>query len=370
MKPTFTIMLIGLAPAILCGCSKDKSTSAADEVQSVSVAEPAIQDIVLYNEYPGYLTANTSVDVLAKVDGLITAKLYESGADVKEGQVLFSIDPTVYRNRVEEAQAALATAQSQADYAREHYEAVKKALESDAVSKMEVVQAEADYEQAVASIKTARAQLETAQKNLGYCQVKAPITGTATSDIIGKGNYVTGEASPVKLATIYDNTSMTANFSIEDEGYLELLKARESNDSLDFEHVPVTFSEPLGHEYTAHVTYMAPNMQKTTGTMAVQCGIPNPYDELREGMFVKVKLPYARKQGAVLIEDAAIGSDQLGKYVYVVNDSSKVVYTPVQLGDLYNDSLRIVNAGLKAGDRYVTKALLKVRNGMKVNPVK
>lgn len=359
------IALAASAPMFL-SCKSDKHTSEAEGEETVSVALPVVKDVVLYNEYPGYLTANVSVNVVAKVNGQILSKNYESGGNVKQGQLLFKIDPSVYSDRVAQAQASLTTAISERDYAKEHYEAVKKALESDAVSKMEVVQAESDYEQSEAAIKTARAALETAQRNLSYCTVIAPISGMISTDNLSAGNYVTGESQPYTLATIYDITSVTANFSIEDSRYLDLLNSKEANDTLDFAHVPITFSEPLPHSYTGSISYMAPDIKQTTGTMNVQCKIMNPYSELRPGMYVKVSLPYDRINQAILVNDASIGSDQLGKYLYVVNDSSEVVYTPVELGELYNDSLRIVTKGIGPHDRYVTKALLKVRNGMKV----
>ena len=162
---------------------------------------------------------------------------------------------------------------------------------------------------------------------------------------------------------------MNAHIAIEDERYLDLLNSREAHDSLDFDHVPVTFTETMPHKYTGTLSYMAPNLKQTTGTMNVECAIDNPYNELRAGMYVNVRLPYSRVRDAILVNDASIASDQLGKYMYIVNDSDKVVYTPVKVGELIDDTLRLVTSGIKADDRYVTKALLKVRNGMKVKPV-
>lgn len=347
----------------------DKKRAESMPEESVSVARPVVRSVTLYNDYPGYLTARSSVDVVAKVDGQILSKNYASGSKVQKGQLLFKIDPSVYQDRVRQAQAQLTTAISNRDYALEHYNAVKKALESDAVSKMEVIQSQSAYEQAEASIKTARAALQTAERNLGYCSVTAPISGSITTDDINAGNYVTGEAQPVKLATIYDNSRMNAHIAIEDERYLDLLNSREAHNSLDFDHVPVAFTETMPHKYTGTLSYMAPNLKQTTGTMNVECAIDNPYNELRAGMYVNVRLPYSRVRDAILVNDASIASDQLGKYMYIVNDSDKVVYTPVKVGELIDDTLRLVTSGIKADDRYVTKALLKVRNGMKVKPV-
>lgn len=351
----------------LASCSH-KSTEGSEGGSVIDVAEPVVRSITLYNDYPGYLGANQSVDVVAKVNGQILKKLYESGGEVKEGQPLFKIDPSIYQDKVDQAQASLATAIADRDYAREHYHAVKKAAESDAVSKMEVVQSESALAEAEASVKTAQAQLAEARRNLGYCTVVAPISGVASTNLVGEGNYVTGDGAPVKLATIYDNSSMTANFAIEDERYLELIRSQEARRDLRLDSVPVTFSENLPHTYTGSITYFAPNLQQTTGTMKVQCKIPNPWNELRDGMYVKVHLPYGYMEDAVMVRASSIGTDQLGHYLYVVNDSNKVVYTPVTLGPTYGDSLRVVTKGIRPGDRYVTKAMLKMRDGVTVKP--
>ncbi len=104
-------------------------------------------------------------------------------------------------------------------------------------------------------------------------------------------------------------------------------------------------------------------------TLKASCVIDNPYDELRQGMYVKIDLPYGRLKDAILVKDASVGSDQLGKFLYTLNDSNRIVYTPVTLGELYQDTLRVVTKGLEPGTRYVTSAILKVRNGMEVKPV-
>ncbi len=371
MKLRFlSLITLTAGVATFTSCKSDRrSSDTGDGIQTISVAQPEVKTVLIYNEYPGYLSANQSIDVVGKVDGEILTQNYESGKMVKEGQMLFRVDPSIYRDRMTEAEATLATAQSNAEYARVHYEAVMKALESDAVSKMEVAQAKSAYEAAQASIRNATAALETARRYLSYCTVTAPISGIASDDVVGAGSYITGEDSPVKLTTIYDNTSMTANFAIEDESYLSLINLRESGDTIDFDRIPVKFSEDLPHSYTGRLSYMAPDLKQSTGTMKIECKIENPYDELRSGMFVKVFLPIAKVENAVLVNNASIGSDQLGNYLYVVNDSNRVVYTPINAGQLYNDSLRIVTSGIKPGDRYVTKALLKVKNGMTVNPV-
>lgn len=171
------------------------------------------------------------------------------------------------------------------------------------------------------------------------------------------------------LATIYDDDYLYAYFAIDDGMYLQMVNAKGGRiDKVSYDSIRVTFSEELPHKYYGNLNYMAPEIDSSTGTMKLRVRLDNPYGELKDGMYAKIALPYAVDPKAILVKDASISTDQLGKYLYIVNDSNKVVYTPIEVGELVNDSLRIVTKGITAKDRYVTKALLKVRNGMEVHP--
>lgn len=361
---TFLILAAISLPS--CGNHKHQADTAE---ATVDIAFPETDSVTMTSTYPGYLIPEAKVDVVGRVSGQLMSKNFTSGQYVSKGTVLFRIEDSKYRDAVQQAKAALATAQSNRDYAQSHYDAVKKALESDAVSKMEVIQAESDLRQAEASIKNAQAALETASTNLGYCTVVAPISGYTTSSTYDVGSYINGEVSPTVLTTLYNNATLTAQFSIEDQRLLELLRTSDYRNMPELKHVELSFSDTIGHKYYGDLTYMAPMVDTATGTIALQCKIDNPYNELRAGMFVKVNLPYETLTKAILIKDASLSSDQLGKYLYVVNDSDKVVYTPVTVGPIYHDSLRVVLSGLSEHSRYITKAMLKVRTGMKVKPV-
>ncbi|MDE6109489.1 MAG: efflux RND transporter periplasmic adaptor subunit, partial [Muribaculaceae bacterium] len=193
-----------------------------------------------------------------------------------------------------------------------------------------------------------------------------PIDGRAGDSSMSVGNYVGGGGSPVTLCEIYDNRNVTATFAIEDVTLVEKVnKALEAGRA----EIPVTFGQRVDHSYVAALSYVAPEMNTSTGTMQLKAKIANPYDELRPGMYVNVLLPVGVDPQAILVRDASLSTDQLGKFLYTVNDSDKVVYTPVQTGELVGDSLRIINSGLRHGDRYVTSAMLKVREGMTINPI-
>lgn len=368
MNKTLAISGLLLATALV-SCQKHAGKPQEMEAETVTVALPEVKDIVLSKTYPGTLLANNVVDVMCKVNGQVLSRTFTKGTEVKKGQVLYTIDPTTYRDKVEQAQAALATAISTRDYAASHYAAVKKALESDAVSRMEVNQAESALQQAEAAIKNATAALQQARISLNDCTITAPITGRIAEGLFNVGAFISGEGAPVKVTTLYDNSVMEAEFAIEDERFLDIINSRGGADSLDFDHIPVSFAEPLPRSYTGKVTYLAPALNEATGTLKMNCLIDNPDDDLRQGMYVKIDLPYGRMRNAVLVKDSSIGSDQLGKYLYTVSDSGRVVYTPVTLGELYHDSLRVITGGLASDARYITRAMLKVKEGMKVNAV-
>lgn len=365
---TYISILALTAVVLIASCSKKKAEPEQREAE-IEVALPTVDSVTLHKSYPGYIRALNSADVVARVSGQLLTQNYREGDYVSKGQVLFTIESTKYRDAVAQAQASLATARSQFDYASRQYQAMKKALEADAVSQMEVVQAESNMNTAKASIRNAEAALSTAQLNLGYCMVRAPRSGRISLATLSTGNYVNGEGAPVTLATIYDDADVKAVFEIEDSQFEIMMAESGAVESKLLKNIPLVFAHALPHEYTADLAYTAPNIETSTGTLTLEGHLANPYKELKDGMYVTVDLPYGTEPRAILIRDASIGTDQLGKYVYVVNDSNMVKYTPIEVGELYADSLRIVTKGLSPADKYVTKALLSVRNGERVKPV-
>lgn len=365
-----------ILPALSCllfagmsSCKKEKKDGYGDEARPVSVAEAFTDSVVLYNQYPGYLLSEYYAEVVGLVNGRLETMNYNSGQYVNKGQVLFTIDPTLYVDALHRAEATLKSNESNLAYSKSHYEAVLKALEDNAVSKMEVLQAESDYNQAVASVNDSKAALHTAQVNYGYCTVTAPISGYISKNELSIGNYITGADSPVKLAEIYDHTHLYAEFEVEDSRYEAMTAGQAKVDKVLYKNVPLKFQEPLSHEYTCDLTYIAPSVDRSTGTLTLQGKITNIDNELKAGMYVTISLPYGENPKAVLVKDAAIATDQIGKYMFVVNDSNIIEKRRIDVGEIYRDSLRVIDKGILPGDKYLTKALLTVRAGEKVKPI-
>lgn len=349
-------------------CSQSDRHSESQQEMTVTVALPELDSLVLHKSYPAYISAINETEIVARVNGYIVAKEFTDGDFVKAGQPLFIIESTSYQDAVNQAEAALQSALAQNEYASKQYDAMKKALESDAVSKMDVNQAESNLRESEAAIKTAKARLQSARTMLSYCTTRAPYDCYVAKPAVDVNDYVAGEASPVPLVKVYDNSRMHVNFSIDNDAFLELKETVAGRD-VDLDHIPITFKDSIMPTYYGKLDYEAPSVDKSTGTVTLRILVQNPKNELKSGMYADVALPYAVEPHAIVVKDASLGTDQLGKYLYTVNDSDMVVYTPVKAGELYQDTLRIISSGLRPTDRYVTEALLKVRDGMKVNPV-
>ncbi len=377
-KPHITmkkIVYIVLAlPLLLAGCKdkkSDKKSATAGYVPSITVATPVVKDMVLSKEYPGYLSSEQTVNLVGRVNGTLESIKFKPGERVKKGQLLFVIEPTVYQNEVSQAQAELESSKAELEYSESNYTRMQEALKSDAVSQIQVIQAESTMKGDRASIANNEAALKTAQTNLNYCYVKAPFDGVISKNAVDIGSYISGAASPVTLATIYKDDKMYSYFNIADNQWLTMQMQMAANKPVD--QLPHDILVKLGADdiknYPATLDYMSPDVTMNTGTVTLRAILDNPDGILKSGLYVSVSLPYAEVKDAILINNGSIGSDQLGKYVYVVNDSNIVNYRHITTGELFGDTLRLVTSGLKPNEKYVTTALLKVKNGMKVKPV-
>ena len=365
------LMYIFLVLSVLTGCKEKKDAGAMKGMPTlaISVAKPIVKDITLTKDYPGYLTTEKTVNLVARVNVTLQSVSYAPGGRVKKGQLLFVIEPTLYNDKVAQAEAELKTAQAQLEYARNNYSRMKEAVKSDAVSQIQVLQSEASVTEGVAAVSNAEAALSTARTNLGYCYVRAPFDGTISKSTVDVGSYVGGSLQPVTLATIYKDDQMYAYFNVADNQWLEM----SMNNQQPTKELPKKIMVQLGKEgtesYPATLDYLSPNVDLNTGTLMVRANFDNPQGVLKSGLYVSITLPYGEADHAILVKEASIGTDQLGKFLYAVNDSDIVHYRHIEIGQLINDTLRQVLGGLSPQQRYVTEALMKVRDGMKIKPI-
>lgn len=349
----------------LFGCTKKDSDSPRTPMR-VEVDKPFVKNVVLHRQYPGYVSAQNSVDIVARVSGYLVSAPFSGGSRISKGQLLFVIEPDQYKDAVDKAEAALENAQAQLDYAENNYVRMSEAARSDAISEIDLIQSATQLLSAKSNVKDAEAALSSARTTLGYCYIRAPYSGRITLGTLSNGNYVAGSASPVKLATLYEENLMYAYFNIEDRQFVNMIAG---NRSVLGDTVFVSLQTGSPIMFTAVLDYVSPNIDLSTGTLQLRAEIDNREGRLKDGMYVNISLPYGKSDSAVLVRDASIGSDQLGNYVYVVSASDTVEYRHIETGELVDDTLRMVTAGLAADELYVTRALLKVRDGMRVTPV-
>ena len=350
------LMYIFLVLSVLTGCKEKKDAGAMKGMPTlaISVAKPIVKDITLTKDYPGYLTTEKTVNLVARVNGTLQSVSYAPGGRVKKGQLLFVIEPTLYNDKVAQAEAELKTAQAQLEYARNNYSRMKEAVKSDAVSQIQVLQSESSVTEGVAAVSNAEAALSTARTNLGYCYVRAPFDGTISKSTVDIGSYVGGSLQPVTLATIYKDDQMYAYFNVADNQWLEM----SMNNQQPTKDLPKKIMVQLGKEgtesYPATLDYLSPNVDLNTGTLMVRANFDNPQGVLKSGLYVSITLPYGEADHAILVKEASIGTDQLGKFLYAVNDSDIVHYRHIEIGQLINDTLRQVLGGLSPQERYLS----------------
>ena len=343
-----------VAGFILQAC-REKPSAVSEEAPLITVAYPQQRSVTLYKEYPGYISAWNAVDVVARVSGYLRESRPEAGTLVKQGELLYVIEPTLYENAVKQAEAGVLNARATLDYARNNYTRMKEARSSNAVSEIDLIQARSNKQIAEAALANAEAALNTAQTNLSYCYVRSPYTGHISLTAYAVGGYISGATSPARLST-------------EDAQYLTIVEnLRKMKPSAADRKVEV-YTRENSAPYSGTVGYLSPNINLSTGTITLRASIENPRGELKDGLYVTVRIKSAYKENALLVPSLSVGTDQLGKYLYVVGADNKVNYRHIETSGTVEDTLTIVESGLQPGERYVSKALLKVRDGMIVNP--
>lgn len=368
----FIFLMLGIS-LVAGGCKhKAKQEAAgAQQAQEVVVARPEQADVVYTYTYPAYLEAVQTVNLVARVSGFLEKMNYIPGVPVKKGALLFVIEPQPYQDQLNAAEAELKSMQARLTYARAQYEKMKEAMPSKAVSEIEFIQSESDYHAAVANLQNARAQLNTARTNLNYCYIKAPFDGRVTRNLVDVQNFVGGSVQPVTLATMYKDKVMFAYFNMAYSEFQNLPPIGNPLLPSDTTRLlTITDAADTGRIWRARLDYSSPNVDLQTGTVTVRAIVDNPREELLSGMYIKVTVPYKKVKDALLIPETSIGTSQAGRYIYVVDEDNKILQQTVKVGVLESDGMREIISGVTPDDRYVVEAMMTVRPGMTVKPVR
>ena len=357
------------AIAALTGCEQ-KNTYIAPPPPKVDVAMPVQRTITRHLEATGNTAPIKSVDLVARVQGFLQSIDYQDGTFVKQGTTLFTIEPETYQLKLEQARAAEVGAQASLKQAEADFRRQSDLVARQAVSQATLENSTSARDNAQANLLQAQANTRLAEVNYGYTKVTAPFDGVVSSHLVSIGELV-GVSSPTQLATIVAMDPIYVNFNVNEQDVLRIRAEaqRRGLTSADLKQVPVEIGlqTETGYPHAGKLDYAAPTVNQSTGTLAVRGVVPNETRILLPGYFVRVRVPIDQQKDALLVPDTALGSDQGGRYLLVVNGDNAVEQRKVQTGPLDN-GLRVIESGLKADDRVVTAGLLRVIPGQKVDP--
>jgi RND family efflux transporter MFP subunit len=362
------IPLIVLSLVLLTGC--ERNTFVAPPPPEVDVGLPVQRSVTRYLEATGNTAPIKSVDLVARVQGVLEAISYQDGTFVKQGTSLFTIEPETYKLKLEQAQAAEAGAQASLKQAEADYKRQADLVTRQAVSQATLDQSTANRDNAQANLLQAEVNTKIAAVNYGYTNVTAPFDGIVSAHLVSVGELV-GASSPTQLATIVALDPIYVSFNVNEQDVLRVRAeaARRGMTANDLKQLPVEvgLQSETGYPHKGKLDYAAPTVNQSTGTLPVRGVLPNANRVLLPGYYVRVRVPYDQQQDALLVPDVALGSDQAGRYLLVVNGDNIVEQRKVQTGQLEGD-LRVIENGLKADDRVVIAGLLRAIPGQKVDP--
>ncbi|HCR2014256.1 TPA: efflux RND transporter periplasmic adaptor subunit [Enterobacter asburiae] len=360
-----------LLSVLLVGCDNSVAQNAAPPAPAVSAADVVVKSISQWDSFNGRIEAVESVQLRPRVSGYIDKVNYTDGQEVKKGEVLFTIDDRTYRAALEQAQANLARAKTQASLAQSEANRTDKLVNTNVVSREEWEQRRSAATQAQADIRAAQAAVDAAQLNLDFTKVTAPIDGRASRALITSGNLVTAGDTASVLTTLVSQKTVYVYFDVDESTYLHYQNLARSGQGASSNHtalpVEIGLTGEEGYPHQGKVDFLDNQLTPSTGTIRMRALLDNAQRQFTPGLFARVRLPGSAEFKATLIDDKAVLTDQDRKYVYIVDKEGKAQRRDITPGRLA-DGLRIVRQGLNPGDKVIVEGLQKVfMPGMPVN---
>ena len=347
------------------------ASDSAPPATPVSVAAVAESEVTAWDEFSGRLEAVERVDVRSRVAGAVQAVHFREGALVKKGDLLITIDPAPYAAEVERAEAQVAAAQARVTNTQSDYARAQRLLDDRAISQREYDDRQNAMREAEANLRAAQAQRETSRLNLGYTQVRAPLSGRTGRLEVTVGNLVAaGPGAPV-LTTLVSVSPIYASFDTDEQVVARALGSLPGGSSAraQIERIPVQMgtSAQTDTPYLGHLQLIDNQVDVKSGTVRVRAAFENKDGALMPGQFARIRMGQAQAVKALLVNERAVGTDQNKKFVLVVSADNKAEYREVTLGANV-DNLRVVTTGLKSGERIVVNGLQRIRPGAVVVP--
>ncbi len=356
----------------LVGCG-GKPGAQAPPPPAVTVAHPVQREVIEWDTYTGHLEAPESVNVAARVSGLIVDTPFTEGSIIKKGDLLFVIDDRPFKADLEAKLADQQRAEAQMAIANVTFDRLQGLGKDKAVSQQDVDNAKATVDQADAEVKAAKAAVELSRLNLEWCKVLSPINGRASSKLVTVGNLVNGGAGQATLlTTIQSVTPIYCYVDVDERSVLKYQKlaVEKKRTSAREGRVPcyVQLSNETGFPHEGYIDFVDNHVDPTTGTLRARGILQNDSGLLTPGYFARLCVPGSGRYQTLLVPDTAIGNDQSERNVLVVNAENKVEARVVQLGALFG-GLRSIVSGLKPEDEVIINGQMHARPGATVAPV-
>ena len=364
--------LVVAACALLAGgCQRESTAPGAGKAGAalnmpppeVSVYVTSLTPTRLLMDLPGRAAAYRIAEVRPQVNGILQKRRFEEGALVKEGDVLYQIDPSIYKATLASAEASLAQAEAAAYSAKLRADRYRVLVKTKAVSEQEWVDADAALKQSQAAIAAAKAAVNTAKINLGYTEVKAPITGKIGRSLVSEGALVTAQ-QPNALATIQQINPLYVDVS---QSSMELLRLKK-NLGLEEGHqlgpsVKIFLEDNTAYHHDAALAFSDITVDPSTGSVTIRAKVPNPEQLLLPGMYLRAELVSAKETPSITVPQQCVMRDnRANPLVMLINDQGLVEARPVVIGQNMGDKVLIVS-GLKEGEKVVLAGLQKIKPG-------
>jgi len=355
--------LLGALVAGGCGEPEGPATTAVDVV----VAPVAQRDVPVIEEWIGTTAGNIDAQIRAQVSGYLLSREYQEGGAVRQGDLLFRIDPRPAQAALDAARGDLGRAEAALQKSRLDVERFTPLVAEGAVSRQELDNAIQARRAGEAAVATARAAVEKARLDLSFTEIRSPIDGIAGVAVAQIGNLV-GPSDPQPLTSVSQVDPILVVFPLAERDYLRFARARESGD--DTRNVPLelVLGDGSTHPHPGVVVVADREVDPRTGTLTLKGSFPNPGGILRPGQYARVRATVATKAGALLVPQRAISELQGVSQVAVVGADDKVSLRVVQPG-IAHGNLRVIEQGLSAGERVVIEGIQKVRDGSSVRAV-
>ena len=367
------IVLVCALATLVASCGEAQKPTAPPP-PAVTVAAPVKRAVSDFDEYVGRFTAVNSVEVRARVSGYLEGVHFKDGQIIKQGDLLFTIDKRPFQNTLDQARANLVQAKSNLAYTEADYTRGQQLVRDKTITEQTFEQRAQAYHNAQASVSNNEAAVRQAELDIQFTELRAPVNGRIGDRRVSPGNLVTGGSAgnTTLLATIVSTDPIYFEFTFDEASFLRYERMSKTGNDVASRSAGVQVALKLidEQEFDHHgdMDFVDNVIDRSTGTIRGRAVFDNPNNIFTPGMFARVRVPGSPPYEALLVPDAAIGTEQTRKYILTVNANNTVVFKYVTLGQTTADNLRVIKDGLGPDDRVIVNGLMRARPGQKVTP--